>query len=210
MHLNDKGATPSTARTAIKRRANARDYPPPPTDCHDRDAWTTYLHKHHSVAADAFCVLIERSANDYTRYNNERDESAEANYQRNSDAAKLIAAVFSIRLDWPGLYPTFHFGDNPTTHYYDNPNGTRRAFAESINARPPARPIYYILKDAGIPIDSHESDLYALKTPESERILRDYPSRANVTTFLSATDGKVWYDIPFAYIPFWAAKPTRH
>ena len=58
------------------------------------------------------------------------------------------------------------------------------------------------LKDAGVPdseIDRHESDLYVRKTPISTKVLDGYKFRSNVTTFVSQTDRKVWYDVPFAY-----------
>jgi hypothetical protein len=66
--------------------------------------------------------------------------------------------------------------------------------------------IYEALKAAGVPLDSHESDLYALVTPESTRIVEAYRFRSNVTTFVSQIDKKRWYDIPFAYLPFWEKK----
>jgi len=55
-------------------------------------------------------------------------------------------------------------------------------------------------------MDKHESDLYALKTPESEAIIKawDYPH--SVSTFISQIDGGVWYDIPFAFKPWWDAR----
>jgi hypothetical protein len=59
------------------------------------------------------------------------------------------------------------------------------------------------LSKAGVELDHHASDLYAKRTPVSERILRGYEHRRNVTTFRSNVDGTVWYDIPFAYMPFW-------
>jgi len=66
--------------------------------------------------------------------------------------------------------------------------------------------IYEQLKNANIPLDNHESDLYALKTPESEAIIKNYTMRPFIKTFISQIDGKIWYDIPFAYTPFWAKK----
>ena len=62
--------------------------------------------------------------------------------------------------------------------------------------------IYEQLVAAGVPIDNHESDLYAKVTLESEKIVRE--SRLlNVRKFINQIDGTVWYDIPFAYDPFW-------
>jgi hypothetical protein len=69
--------------------------------------------------------------------------------------------------------------------------------------------IYEQLKAAGVPIGSHESDLYAKVTPESTKIIDAYKLKSNVTTFISNRDDKPWYDIPFAYDPFWEYKTKR-
>ena len=63
--------------------------------------------------------------------------------------------------------------------------------------------IYEQLKEAGIPLDHHESDLYALLTPESTAIISKWSFLSSVTTFKSQVDGKTWYDLPFAFQPFW-------
>ena len=63
--------------------------------------------------------------------------------------------------------------------------------------------IYDELKAANLPLDNHESDLYALMTVESMKIIDNYNYKSNVKTFKSQIDGKIWYDIPFAYKPFW-------
>ena len=66
--------------------------------------------------------------------------------------------------------------------------------------------IYERLKAAGVPLDSHESDLYAMVTPVSREIVLAYLrecEHAGVTQFLSKVDGQIWYDIPFAYLPYW-------
>ena len=68
--------------------------------------------------------------------------------------------------------------------------------------------IYEELKAAGVEIDHHESDLFvpvnAITIPIVDRF---DPDRATVTTFNSRIDGKLWYDIPFQYAPFWERKP---
>ena len=63
--------------------------------------------------------------------------------------------------------------------------------------------IYEQLKKANIPLDHHASDLYAKVTPESQKIIESYPGKSHVTTFISNLDFESWYDIPFAYTPFW-------
>jgi hypothetical protein len=69
--------------------------------------------------------------------------------------------------------------------------------------------IYDDLKNAGIELASHESDLYAMVTPESTAIVNKYyPNRPTVcvSTFINNIDHKLWYDIPFMYEPFWTNK----
>ena len=59
------------------------------------------------------------------------------------------------------------------------------------------------MEAAGVEIDHHYSDLYVPVTPETKRIVSGYTYKANVTTFRSLADGALWYDIPFAYAPYW-------
>lgn len=74
---------------------------------------------------------------------------------------------------------------------------------------------YQRLKEAGVPLDNHESDLYAKVTPESTIIITGYENvrkvtgkgaPLNVSTFKSNIDGTLWYDIPFAFDPWWEAR----
>ena len=66
--------------------------------------------------------------------------------------------------------------------------------------------IYKQLQAANVPLSSHESDLYAMVTPESAAIVKAYKFKGNVTTFQNNVDGKRWYDIPFAFEPYWEAR----
>lgn len=66
--------------------------------------------------------------------------------------------------------------------------------------------IYYELKEAGVPLDSHESDLYAKVTDISKGIIDKYQFKSNVKMFRNQIDGTLWYDIPFQYAPFWESK----
>jgi hypothetical protein len=68
--------------------------------------------------------------------------------------------------------------------------------------------IYEEAKKLGVEMDHHQSDLYIPVTPETRELVCRYKSRANVTTFKNQlTKNKffheLWYDIPFAYSPFW-------
>lgn len=69
--------------------------------------------------------------------------------------------------------------------------------------------IYDELKAAGVPLDSHESDLYAKATPAAQAIIDRWEHRANVRPFISQIDGSRWLDLPFAYKPFWDRKARR-
>jgi hypothetical protein len=63
--------------------------------------------------------------------------------------------------------------------------------------------IYQLLKSAGQELESHESDLYVKITDDSIKIVNNYKFRNNVTSFISKIDGEPWFDIPFAFDPFW-------
>ncbi len=69
--------------------------------------------------------------------------------------------------------------------------------------------IYELLLKAGIPLDHHESDLYVMVTPESTAIISNYEFKSNVRTFTSKLDKKAWYDIPFAFMPYWESKSPK-
>ena len=65
---------------------------------------------------------------------------------------------------------------------------------------------------AGLEIDHHESDLYVKKTPAAIFVLSEFnydpelkklDKYRGVSTFKSSIDGSEWFDIPFAYLPWW-------
>jgi len=62
--------------------------------------------------------------------------------------------------------------------------------------------------EAGIPFNNHCSDLYIPVTTDTAKLLRKCAKENNytsmITQFTSNIDGKLWYDIPFAYDPYWA------
>jgi hypothetical protein len=74
--------------------------------------------------------------------------------------------------------------------------------------------LYTDLLAAGVPLENHRSDLYAKVTPASRRIIAAYQDertrqghqRALITMFVSEIDREAWYDIPFAFDPFWERK----
>lgn len=63
------------------------------------------------------------------------------------------------------------------------------------------------IKEAGIPFDNHESDLYIPNTPEVRAILEQYPTKKEITTpFIHQVKKEEWLEVPFAYLPYWEAK----
>ena len=70
--------------------------------------------------------------------------------------------------------------------------------------------LYDEIKTAGIPTDNHESDLYFPITEQSTEILARYPlEKSNASRFINQVAGGWWYDVPFAFIPFWTARQGK-
>ena len=73
--------------------------------------------------------------------------------------------------------------------------------------------IYDKAKELGIPMDNHESDLYLPVNDKTRILVNNYVAKGgSATTFISQVDNKRWYDIPFAYLPWWEkrlAKSTK-
>lgn len=63
--------------------------------------------------------------------------------------------------------------------------------------------IYEEMKQADVPISSWQSDLYAKVCDKSVAIVNEYEFKENVKTFLSQDDNTFWFDIPFAFDPYW-------
>jgi hypothetical protein len=64
--------------------------------------------------------------------------------------------------------------------------------------------IYTEMVAAGVPIESHFSDMYAPINDITTGIVNRYKCHGgNVETFISQLDDKLWYDVPFAYDPYW-------
>jgi hypothetical protein len=64
------------------------------------------------------------------------------------------------------------------------------------------------IKARKIPFANHASDLYVMVTDESRKLIEDYEFKCNVRTFVSNIDKKLWFDVPFAYQPFWDRRTT--
>lgn len=65
--------------------------------------------------------------------------------------------------------------------------------------------IYEALRDAGCKLDHHESDLYVKEDFVSIKILNNFVKKGS-SRFWNEVDGQFWFDIPFAYDPFWAKR----
>lgn len=62
--------------------------------------------------------------------------------------------------------------------------------------------IYGEMVRAGVPIEHHDSDLYVPVNAKTREIVQQFKRAglSGVTTFKSGSE--LWYDIPFAYEPF--------
>lgn len=61
------------------------------------------------------------------------------------------------------------------------------------------------VRAAGIPFDSHESDLYLPNTPAVRAILARHPAQArNAEPFVGRVTHRPAIDVPFAYEPFFS------
>lgn len=67
--------------------------------------------------------------------------------------------------------------------------------------------IYAEMMRAGVPVEHHESDLYVPATDVTRQIVQAYrrAGMSGITTF-KGSDGRTWFDIPFAYEPFFARR----
>jgi hypothetical protein len=66
------------------------------------------------------------------------------------------------------------------------------------NSKTTVTTIHQKLKNLGIPLSGHYSDLYVEVTPDTQKIINDYEFKNNVTKFISEIDGKLMFDIPLA------------
>lgn len=58
-------------------------------------------------------------------------------------------------------------------------------------------------------ISNHESDLYLKVTSESQKLIDEYEHKEGVRQFTNQKDAKPWFDIPFAYDPYWEEKEKK-
>ena len=70
--------------------------------------------------------------------------------------------------------------------------------------------LFQAIKKAGIPYETHESDLYLPATKEVLELIKKYHPQSNIQVFKSEIDGKTWIDIPFAYEPWWEKRTKKN
>jgi len=67
--------------------------------------------------------------------------------------------------------------------------------------------LYAELVKQGITVHSHYSNLYFKVTEQTTAILKAFPQDKGITTtFINQVEGGLWYDTPFAYLPYWEQK----
>jgi len=67
--------------------------------------------------------------------------------------------------------------------------------------------IYQEVIERGIEHCNHNSDLYIPVTEETKELVQKYKlSGIMASTFYTQDDKTLWYDIPFAYMPYWEEK----
>lgn len=66
--------------------------------------------------------------------------------------------------------------------------------------------IFNEIKRTGIKYSSHESDLYIPVNEKTSELIKTYVHRRNVTIFKNQVEGGLWYEVPFAYDPWWKSR----
>lgn len=69
--------------------------------------------------------------------------------------------------------------------------------------------LYQEVKQAGIKHDSYRSDLYILASVEAKRLLKKHEVKPWPSTFVCNVDKRIYYDVPFAFDPYWESRTTK-
>jgi len=92
---------------------------------------------------------------------------------------------------------------NPSHRVYERRFRTMFPKPEALKPEKHAT-LYDACVAAGLEMDSHESDLYLRDTPQALALIVSYRGmRHGAKRFRSAVDGNIWFDVPFAFAPFW-------
>jgi hypothetical protein len=67
--------------------------------------------------------------------------------------------------------------------------------------------LFAAVQALGIEYDHHESDLYVPATLTSKAVIEAHG--LSYSTFRSNIDGGLWYDVPFAYTPWWNKRSRK-
>ena len=70
--------------------------------------------------------------------------------------------------------------------------------------------IYDKVIELGIIHDHHESDLYIPVNEQTKNLVKAFEYSTMVETFKSQIDGSFWYNIPFAYTPWWEERVKQN
>lgn len=77
-----------------------------------------------------------------------------------------------------------------------------------INDKPvTSATIYAECQLRNIPCHNHESDLYIPVTAETTELCKHFGHRPE--KFINQVEGGLWYDVPFAYAPWWEARGVK-
>jgi hypothetical protein len=78
----------------------------------------------------------------------------------------------------------------------------------------------------GIPMSNHESDLYIPVTAETRELIKHFdaspcheksddsrllclPGERQYSTFINQVEGGLWFDVAFAFLPWWEQRAKR-
>jgi hypothetical protein len=70
--------------------------------------------------------------------------------------------------------------------------------------------IYGKVIELGIEHYHHESDLYIPVNDQTKKLIGDYEYTMLITTFKDRVSGKLCYDIPCAYTPWWEERVGKN
>ena len=94
----------------------------------------------------------------------------------------------------------FNFGDTDW--------GVPDKMVRAVRVSPVEPTIYEACVARDIPCHNHESDLYIPVTAETAALVKHYGSSA--TRFINQVEGGTWYDVAFAYLPWWQARTGKN
>jgi hypothetical protein len=67
--------------------------------------------------------------------------------------------------------------------------------------------LFAVIVERGIEYDHHESDLYLPVTSETTALCDQFGKVP--TTFVNQVVGGLWYDVPFAFEPWWESRGSK-